>query len=214
VGVQIAPQSSFLSVGNTVQFTATRTVDHWFTSDATIAIVDSNGLVTGVQAGVVTITGVSGPFRNSSTLTVVAPPSITSLIVGVPTIAAGQSTTLTGFFSGGAGVITSNQDNSALQVASSIPVSISPKTNTIYTLTVTNQAGTSTNKPAGITVAPAPSISTFASGAAIVTNGNLATLTAAFSGISGVINPGNIAVPTSPASVQAFAPPTALLSLR
>lgn len=201
VGVQIAPQSSFLSVGNTQQFTATRTVNHWFTSDPTTATVDTTGLVTGLQAGVVTITGVSGPYRNSAILAVVALPLATGLSAGVPAIAAGQSTTLTGFFSGGAGVITNDQDNLALQVTSSIPVSISPKTNTFYTLTVTNQAGSFTNKAAGITVVAAPSISSFAPAAGLVTNGNSATLTAVFSGGSGVINPGGISVSTSPASV-------------
>ncbi len=126
VGVQITPQNSFVSAGNVLQFTATRPVQHWLTSDGTVVTINSAGMVTGVQPGVVTITAISGIFRNSTTLTVVALPLAGSLTAGVPTIAAGQSTTLTPTFSGGTGVITNNQDSSALLVASGNSVSVSP----------------------------------------------------------------------------------------
>jgi len=204
VGVQITPQNSFVSAGNVLQFTATRPVQHWLTSDGTVVTINSAGMVTGVQPGVVTITAISGIFRNSTTLTVVALPLAGSLTAGVPTIAAGQSTTLTPTFSGGTGVITNNQDSSALLVASGNSVSVSPGITTTYTLTVTNQAGSTAPKTAIINVVAAPGITSFTPGANIVTNGSSTTLTAVFSGGTGSINPGGIGVSVSPASVAVF----------
>ncbi len=204
VGVQITPQNSFVSAGNVLQFTATRPVQHWLTSDGTVVTINSAGMVTGVQPGVVTITAISGIFRNSTTLTVVALPLAGSLTAGVPTIAAGQSTTLTPTFSGGTGVITNNQDSSALLVASGNSVSVSPGITTTYTLTVTNQAGSTAPKTAIINVVAAPGITSFTPGASIVTNGSSTTLTAVFSGGTGSINPGGIGVSVSPASVAVF----------
>lgn len=187
VGLQIAPQNSFVSVSATLPFTATRAVQHWLTSDATIAAVDSAGLVTGVQPGVVTITAISGIFRNSTTLTVVALPKATNLFLGVSTIAAGQSASLLVGFLYGAGVITNNQDSSTLPVTSGVIVSVSPKTTTVYRLVVTNPAGSTATLTAQITVVPAPSISSFTPAARILTLASTEVLTAVFSGGSGII---------------------------
>jgi|SRR5579859_937662 len=198
VGLQIS-RINYVIVGTAQQFTATRTVLHWFTSDPTIATVDSTGLVTGVQVGGVTITAVSGIFRDSTRLFVISPPNAISLAPGASTIAAGQSTILTPTFSGGAGFISNDQDNSVLQAVNGSAVTVAPAANATYTLVVTSPIGSAfSTATAKITVVPAPKISSFSPSTGIVSNGSSVTLSAVFSGGSGTISPGGISVPVSP----------------
>ena len=194
VGLLISPQNPFVTVGATTQFTATREVQHWLSSDATVVTVNSAGTATGLRPGVVTITAVSGIFRSSTTLTAVAAPSITNFISSATTVAAGQLATVTVTFSGGSGTVTSDQDASVLQVVSGTAVPVSPRVSTHYTLTVTNPAGSTATSFLTITVVPPPAISSFTPATSIVTNGNSTTLTAIFSGGTGLITPGNISV--------------------
>ena len=84
--VNVAPSTAAVDIGSTVQLTAT-TLDasgntlmgravSWSSSDNAIAVVSPSGVVTGVSAGVVTITGTSEGMFGTSTVTVnaAAPP--------------------------------------------------------------------------------------------------------------------------------------------
>lgn len=74
----------------------------------------------------------------TATVTMVNPPSISSLTPASYGIGLGSSTTLTPVFSDGTGVIMPGN----IIVTSGNAINISPTVNTRYTLTVTNQAGT------------------------------------------------------------------------
>jgi hypothetical protein len=76
------------------------------------------------------------------------PPTITSFIANPTTITAGGSSSLTGVFSGGTGVIMPGN----ISATSGTAVSVSPNVTTIYALTVTNGVGASTSKSAKVTV--------------------------------------------------------------
>jgi len=78
-------------------------------------------------------------------------PSITSFTATPTTIAAGSSSTLTGVFSNGTGVITPGN----LPATSGTAVTVSPTTTTTYTLTVTPTSGTAVTAMAIVTVASA-----------------------------------------------------------
>jgi uncharacterized protein YjdB len=78
--VNVAPSTAAVDIGSTVQLTAT-TLDasgntltgravSWSSSDNAIAVVSPSGVVTGVSAGVVTITGTSEGMFGTSTVTV------------------------------------------------------------------------------------------------------------------------------------------------
>ena len=81
--VTVTPASPTVSVGQTVQLTATPKdasgnplagrVVTWSTSNASVATVSSPGLVTGVGAGTATITATSETKSGTSTVTVTAP---------------------------------------------------------------------------------------------------------------------------------------------
>ncbi len=73
---------------------------------------------------------------------------ITSFTANPTTITAGQSATLTGVFADGAGVITPG--NRA--ATSGVAVTVSPRTTTTYTLTVTPSSGTAVTTTAQVTV--------------------------------------------------------------
>lgn len=78
-GVSVNPATATVSVGHTVQLTATVTPltavnknVNWSSSDNTIATVDATGLVTGIKAGtaIVTVTTFDGGFKATSSITV------------------------------------------------------------------------------------------------------------------------------------------------
>jgi hypothetical protein len=75
----------------------------------------------------------------TATVTVVNTPSITSLTPDNYGISLGSSTNLTPIFANGTGIITPGN----IPVTSGNSITISPTVTTAYTLTVTNQAGTS-----------------------------------------------------------------------
>jgi uncharacterized protein YjdB len=81
--VEVVPPSDSVAPGSTVQLTATtrdakgnalggRAIS-WSTSDATIATVDQNGLVSGVSPGLATITATSESKSGSAAIKVTAP---------------------------------------------------------------------------------------------------------------------------------------------
>jgi hypothetical protein len=126
-------------------------------------------------------------------------PSITSFVATPSEIAAGSSSSLKGLFSGGTGVITPGN----IAVTSGIPVSVTPATTTTYTLTVTPTSGTPATSTATVTVDPAPVISSFAANPTTIVAGNPSSLSASFTGGTGVITPGNLSITSgTPVSVS------------
>jgi fibronectin type 3 domain-containing protein len=120
-----------------------------------------------------------------------AAPAITSFAASPASITAGASTSLTGVFSNGKGVIMPGN----MALTSGAAISVSPKETTTYVLTVTNSAGVTSLKAAKVTVTQAaPAITSFAASPASITAGASTSLTGVFSNGKGVIMPGNIAV--------------------
>jgi len=115
--------------------------------------------------------------------------SITSFTTSSATITAGQSTTLTGVFVNGTGVITPGN----IAAVSGTAVTVTPTATTTYTLTVTPSSGAAVTATVSITVNPAPpTITSFVASPATITAGQSATLTGVFANGTGVITPGNI----------------------
>ncbi len=116
-------------------------------------------------------------------------PTITSFTANPTAVAAGGSTSLTGVFSNGTGVITPGN----ISVTSGTAVSVSPAQTTTYILTVTNSSGGSAVQTATVTVSPlAPTIASFTANPTTITAGGTASLTGVFANGTGVITPGNI----------------------
>ena len=94
-----------------------------------------------------TVTPTSGTaVTQTVTVTVVPPPTITSFGASPATINSGSSSSLTAVFANGTGVITPGN----VTVTSGTPVSVSPTTTTIYTLTVTPSLGTAITQTATV----------------------------------------------------------------
>ena len=139
------------------------------------------------------VTGSNGKSVSKSvTVTVIPPPVITSFTASPSTIASGSSSSLTGVFSGGTGVITPGN----IAATSGKAVSVSPTSTTTYTLTVTASNGSSVNQSITVTV-------TFGSATSVTVNQS-STGPAVTDKIMGM----NMAVwfdPTTSAIVPAFA---------
>lgn len=77
-GVSVAPETTSVAVGSTVELTASLTPGNatttiaWSSSDEDIASVSQSGVVTGVSDGEVKITATAGSVSDSSTVTVTA----------------------------------------------------------------------------------------------------------------------------------------------
>jgi len=143
-----------------------------------------------------TVTPTAGGTAITQTATVTVnpvqtTPTITSFSAGPPTtITAGGSTSLTAVFTGGTGVITPGN----IAVTTMVPVSVSPTTTTTYTLTVTPTVGAPITAMTGVTVDPAPTITSFVANPTTVGPGGSSNLTAVFANGSGVITPGNLPI--------------------
>jgi hypothetical protein len=122
----------------------------------------------------------------SQTVTQVA--TIESFGASPATITAGGSSSLTGIFSYGTGVITPGN----LSVTSGTAVSVSPAATTTYTLTVTGSSGAPVTQTVTVTVIPAPSITSFTANPATITAGQSSNLTGVFTNGTGIITPGNL----------------------
>jgi hypothetical protein len=107
--------------------------------------------------------------------------NITSFTATPGTIESGTNSSLVGYFTGGAGVITPGN----LPATSGTAVSVSPTGTTTYTLTVTpTGGGTAATKTATVTVDAAPVISTFSANPTAIVAGNSTALTASFTGVN------------------------------
>jgi hypothetical protein len=154
-----------------------------------------------LSLGLASLTG-CGTASSSQT----TPPSITSFTANPTSITNGSSSTLTGVFANGTGVITPGN----LPATSGVGVTVSPTATTTYTLTVTPASGTAVTAPATITVNPAPTITSFSANNSSITEGSSATLTGVFANGTGVITPGNlpatsgVGVPVSPTATTTY----------
>jgi hypothetical protein len=169
------------------------------TSGTAVSVTPPNDTTTTYT---LTVTGSSGATASATTTAqAVAAPAITSFTASSSTINAGGNTNLTAVFTGGTGVVTPGN----LPITSGAPLSVNPITTTTYTLTVTNAAGSTTTATTTVTVNPVPTITSFTASPAIITDGGSSSLTAVFSGGTGVITPGNISV-TSGTAVSVTPP--------
>ncbi|HTW80712.1 MAG TPA: hypothetical protein VME23_14290 [Terracidiphilus sp.] len=145
-----------------------------------------------------TVTNAAGTaITQTATVTVVAAPAITSFSASPTTIASGTSSNLTAVFTGGTGVITPGN----ISVTSGVAASVSPASTTTYTLTVTNAAGTSMTATATVTVNVPPVITSFTANPTSISAGGSSSLTAVFSGGTGVVTPGGTTVTSGTALI-------------
>lgn len=111
-----------------------------------------------------TVTPTSGTaVTQTTTVTVVPPPTITSFGASPATISLGTSANLTAVFANGTGVITPGN----LSVTSGTPVSVSPTTTTIYTLTVTPTLGTAITQTTTVFIQSSVTVNESGSGPAV-----------------------------------------------
>ena len=82
----------------------------------------------------------STPTTGSTGSTGSKAPQILGFVAAMPSVVAGQSTTLTAYFVGGTGKV----DQGVGEVQSGVGISVSPTASTTYTLTVTGPGGTAT----------------------------------------------------------------------
>jgi hypothetical protein len=96
--VSVSPSSATISVGQTVQLTASASPPSsastfaWGSSNINVATVSSTGLVTGVGAGTATITASAGGVNGTSNITVTSTPTTDVVLVGAGDIASCSST--------------------------------------------------------------------------------------------------------------------------
>lgn len=127
-------------------------------------------------------------------------PAITSFTANPTVVTSGAASSLTGVFSNGTGIITPGN----LAVTSGVAASVNPAATTTYTLTVSPTTGSAITRTVTVTVTPtatSPSITSFTAAPASITAGATSSLTAVFSGGTGVITPGNLPV-TSGAAIS------------
>ena len=150
--------TSFSSAANTITAGNSTTLTAVF-SGGTGAINNGVGAVTSgtpvtvtpaaTTTYMLTVTNSAGSSVTATvTVTVVPAPAITSFTAAAAAITPGNSTTLTGVFSGGNGAI----DNGVGSATSGTPVTVTPSTTTTYTLTVTNSVGSSVTSTVTVSV--------------------------------------------------------------
>ena len=145
---------------------------------------------------------------NTATLTVTSgtAPAIAGFSAGPSTITAGRGSILSYSFSGGMGSI--NQGVGA--VTSGGTSNVAPAISTTYTLTVINTAGNSATANTTVTVVAAPVITSFTAMPPSIVSGQSTTLTANFTGGTGVVDNGvgtvssGVGATTSPSSTRTY----------
>jgi hypothetical protein len=153
--------ASILTVGESATITPTFR-NGGGTIDNGIGVVTSgNGISVSPAVDTTYTLTVSNSAGDSVTrqleIRVVAPPEITGFASTDAAITNGESTELTATFINGEGQI----DGGVGAVSSGVPISIRPTENTVYTLSVTNEAGTTIAETVTVEVVQAPSITSF-----------------------------------------------------
>jgi DNA-binding beta-propeller fold protein YncE len=191
-----SPAKSPITVGDSTTLTGTFTGGTGVVTPTVGSVTSGTAKTTGVlnvtTTYTLTVTNAAGTAVTKNVdVAVVAAPTITSFAAAKPTVTTGTGTTLTAIFAGGTATI----DKITGAVTSNTGVATGNlTTTTTYTLTVVNAAGTQATKPVTVTVVAQPAVTAFSAAAANVTKGKATTLTATFTGGTGVINPGAIAV--------------------
>eukprot|EP01041_Mallomonas_annulata_P012565 gene12565-26459_t len=172
--------ASVVCVGSTVTITPSVTGGTWLSSNAALASVSTSGEVTGLSAGVVTIsyrvTNTCGIASATRTITVNPAVSV-GTVGGSSSVCAGSNITLTNSTLGGAW---SSSNTAAATVGTTGIVTGVAEGNTTISYTVTNSCGTAVATRA-ITVNPLPVAGTI-SGTATLCNGTTATLSTTATG--------------------------------
>ncbi|RAJ77558.1 gliding motility-associated-like protein [Chitinophaga dinghuensis] len=169
--------------GNTVCVSATLTLSNttsggtWSSSDNTIATIDpTTGVVTGVKAGIVTITytvtGSCGNSTQTQQVTVADKPA-TPTITGLATVCAGSNITLSG--TPGGGQWTSSDNTIATVDIATGAVSGIQIGNAVITYTLSNSCGNA-SATQSITVTDKPTVAAITGPTSVCANDNI-TLT-------------------------------------
>jgi len=147
----------------------------------------------------VAIVGLAGCGSGSGTTRTGPPPIINGFTASPSTIEAGSSSSLMPTFNTGSGVITPGN----IAATSGTAVNVSPTATTTYTLTVTPSSGAAATATATVTVDPVPVISSFSANPTTIAAGSSSSLTASFTGGTGTVTPGNLAITSgTPLSVS------------
>ncbi len=180
VTVNLSPNAGVITgpavvcLSTTVPFTDPASGGVWSSSNSSIASVGSTGLVTGVSAGIATISysviNICGTDIATHVATVTAPAD-TGIIVGLPTMCAGTFTMLVDTAAGGVWSVT---NTNASVTTWGLLTAIIPGTDTIY-YTVTNACGPLSARHI-VTIGPSLSAGTI-SGPSGVCVGSSITLT-------------------------------------
>jgi len=178
------------------------------TSGTAVSVTPPNDATTTYT---LTVTGSNGATVTATTTAqAVAAPSITSFGASPTSIISGSSSSLTAVFTGGTGAITAGSTSINSSVTSGAAVPVSPTTTTTYTLTVTNAATTAITQTATVTVTAQPAITSFGASPTKVTDGSKSSLTAVFTGGTGVITGGPSPVTVTSGTAVTVTPPNDL----
>ena len=154
-GVGAIQNALAIDISPTVTTTYTLTVSngagHTSTATVTVTVIPAAGTSTTTTTTVPTET-----TTTTTTTTAPQPASISTFLVGTPTINEGDTTYLWAYFSG----TTATVDNGVGTVGNYQAVNVSPTVTTTYTLTVSNGAGSTTTATVTLTVLPANTTTT------------------------------------------------------
>jgi hypothetical protein len=162
-------------------------VDHGLGA-ATSGMAVPTGNLSADTTFTLTVTNAAGDsVTKAATVMAVPPPGITGFTAAQSTVTAGTGTTLTATFTGG----TATVDHGIGAVTSGVAVPTGNlSSDTTFTLTVTNAAGTSVMQTASVSAVAAPVIGSFTAAKNRVVPGGATTLTAAFTGGTGSVDNG------------------------
>jgi len=183
-----------LCIGNTTSLNSTSANGVWSSSNTSVAMVSTSGVVTGLSAGTSTIsytlTNAAGCSAATSTTVTVGTAPVVPAITGTLTLCTGTTTILSNTTTGG----TWNSSNTAVATVNSTGTvtGVSAGTATI-SYAVTNAGGCTTTVNATVTVSGLPTVAPI-TGSASVCVGNTSNLSNVTSG--GVWSSSNTAVAT------------------
>jgi hypothetical protein len=161
--IVVTPANTIIGAGTNQQFTSTGYFADgssgvlastnglvWSSSNPSIASIDTNGVATGLSVGTATITATSGSISNSTGLTVVVIPTISTNPVSV-TVSPGGTATLSVSADGGVLSYQWQCNGTNIDGATDATLTITNLSSTnigSYTVTVSNPAGSVTSQAA------------------------------------------------------------------
>jgi hypothetical protein len=195
--VQVAPPAitAFNAAAGSIPLGGSTALTAAFTGGTGVVMPGNHALASGGRLTVsptadqdyhLTVTAPSGATITRTCRVQVVPPAITAFTAAAGSIPLGGSATLTAVFTGGTGVVTPGDH----ALASGSSVTVRPAVDQDYTLTVTTSAGASVTRTCRVQVVP-PAITAFTAAADSIIAGGSTTLTAAFTGGTGMVTPGN-----------------------